>query len=376
MAGKIIPEMVQQGAKLVVVTYDVCGHWNIGVPIYTVPVFSQKQSALIDKIPVVRKLDFLRQERGYFEELFIKVSDIIKKHDIDVVFSFSNPQASNILGAIIRKRLGVKFISHFSDPWYDNPYRAPNLLQSAKIFLQERYVVKWSDKIVFTNDQALHLVMKKYPRYFKKAFVIPHCFSRKDYPESIKENDGKFVISHIGVFYKQRTPETLFKSVKNIMDAKPDIAQKLKISLVGATDEYSSYGKNELETLVKKYGMENTIEILPRVDYKKSLQLMKESDCLVVIDAPGESSPFLPSKIIDYAGSGTTIFGITPKSSPTAEFLKKANFRSFDHDETENLSSHICDLVAGKRPNAHLGFIESYTVESVVRNLLDHFKTT
>lgn len=377
MAGKIIPEMMRQGLNPVLVTYDICGHWDVGLPVYTVPVFGIKnQNSLICKIPIASKGNTLWQEHLYFEELFSKVSDIIRKHNINLVFSFSNPQASNILGALIKKRLGIKFISHFSDPWYDNPYRESGLLQSVKIFFQEKFIVKWSDKIIFTNDQAMHLVMRKYPHYISKAFISSHCFSKKDYPEVHKnEVDNKFIIAHIGVFYKQRTPETLFKSVSKVLSSNPNVAKKLKIVLIGATDKYTSYTKETLNLLIKKYNLENIVEIISQVEYRESLRYMKEADCLVVIDAPGDISPFLPSKIIDYAGSGTTILGITPSDSPTAEFLKKANFKSFNHEEIKGLSSFLLNLITGKcHPIVNRKFVESYEARPVVANLLNHFE--
>jgi hypothetical protein len=39
---------------------------------------------------------------------------------------------------------------------------------------------------------------------------------------------------------------------------------------------------------------------------------MKSADGLLVIDAPAETSVFLPSKLIDYVGAGRPVLGITP----------------------------------------------------------------
>src|SRR5262249_30030269 len=48
------------------------------------------------------------------------------------------------------------------------------------------------------------------------------------------------------------------------------------------------------------------------VAYEESLRLMAEADGLLVIDAPAETSVFLPSKLVDYIGAERPIFGITP----------------------------------------------------------------
>ena len=50
----------------------------------------------------------------------------------------------------------------------------------------------------------------------------------------------------------------------------------------------------------------------PTVDYLTSLSLMSCADGLLVIDAPAETSVFLPSKLIEYIGAARPALGITP----------------------------------------------------------------
>ncbi len=375
-AGKIIPEMMRRDVKPVVVTYDCCGPWDISLPLYTVPVFDLgREDRLIFKIPFFKSLNTLWQEHVYLEKLYQTIADIIKQHNIEVIFSFSNPQTSNLVGAMLRKRLHMPFVSHFSDPWYDNPYRQPSILQAAKIYLQERYVIRNSNKIVFTNDQALALVMKKYPKYLKKALVVPHCFNYEDYPEVEKKNPAdKFIITHTGVFYKKRNPEALFQAINRLFKQNPDLADKLSVRLIGATEAYGTNG-GDLSSMIKEYKLENIVDILPRVDYRESLRQMKLANCLVVIDAPADSSPFLPSKIVDYVGSDTCIIGITPHGSPTAEFLTQANYKSFAHDEVDELAAHLSELISNSSQiETNHSFVGNYTVKSVVTKLLYHLK--
>jgi hypothetical protein len=54
------------------------------------------------------------------------------------------------------------------------------------------------------------------------------------------------------------------------------------------------------------------ITVHKSVPYQESLDLMSSADGLLVIDAPSDLSVFLPSKLIDYIGSGRPILGITP----------------------------------------------------------------
>lgn len=370
MAGKIIPELVRQGEEPVVMTYETCGDWNAGFTIYKIPEpYKAKTKNLL-----LRKIFSLWNERHYFNDLVRDAKKIIKKHDINVIFSFSNPQESNILGAMLKKRLGIPFISHFSDPWVDNPYKHFSGFGGLKARMLEKFVIENSDRIMFTNPQALKLVMQKYPKKFQeKARVMPHSFDSSEYPE-IGKKAGKFVISHIGAFYKERTPEPLFEAVKKISDENPALSDKLEIKLVGAENDYTGYGEERLKELINKYGFMGIVKIIPVVSYRESLKFMKEADCLVVIDADFKNSPFFPSKAVDYAGSGTPIIGITPKESPTADFLQKLGYHSFEIDQVNGLARHLSDIISGNAIiKINKEFLNRFEVKNTVKDLISQF---
>ena len=366
-AGKIIPELVRQEVFPVIMTYKICGDWNIDLPTY--------------KILELRKrgrFAGIWDECLYYWHLFNIACAVIKKHGVNVVFSYANPQESNILGAMLKKFLGIPFVSHFSDPWVDNPYKKFSGLGGYKARTLEKFVIKNSDRIMFTNQAALELIMKKYPAsWAKKARVLNHSFDSREYPLSSLEAKqlssprAKYVISHVGAFYKERTPEALFMALKKISNESPEIFEKLEVVFVGAGNEYGGYGEQKLKELMDKYGLAQTVKITPVVEYKESLKLMKESDCLVVIDAPFEKSPFFPSKTVEYAGSGKPILGITPFGSPTSEFLEKLGFWHFEHNQVEEISKCILDLVLGKKgfsPNKE--FLSGFSVEAVSAELI------
>jgi len=62
------------------------------------------------------------------------------------------------------------------------------------------------------------------------------------------------------------------------------------------------------------------IEVVDPVPYIQSVELMSASDALIVIDANLDINPFLPSKVIDYVGTGKPIIALTP-NGPTKDLL-------------------------------------------------------
>ncbi|MDD5290991.1 MAG: glycosyltransferase [Patescibacteria group bacterium] len=367
LIGKMIPEWIKQGLEPVIITYDVCGDWGINAPVYKIPKF--KINRYFNKYFLIRNFFATR----YYKKLCKIAEDIVKNYKIDIIFSFSNPQASNILGAMMKEKLGAKFVAYFSDPWFDNPYKKYSWLERKNVLKLEKYVIENSDKVVFVTKEAKNLVMEKYPEFWaKKAEVISHCFNLKDYPEVSKTDSDKFIISYIGAFYKQRNPELLFKALQKIINKGPDFARKFKIKLIGAANDYAGYSTESIAKMADLYGLKDNIEIVPPVSYEESLKYMKLSDCLVVIDADMPGSPFLPSKVVDYAGSGRAILGITPTNSPTAQFLESLGCASFNYNQIYELAKYLEGLISGEI-KINKEYLEQYDVRNTTAKLIKLF---
>ncbi len=101
---------------------------------------------------------------------------------------------------------------------------------------------------------------------------------------------------------------------------------------------------------------------------------MRLSDCLIVIDADMPGSPFLPSKVVDYTGSGSKIIGITPTNSPTAQFLDRLGCKSFNYNEIDELSKYLEELISGKVDiKINKEYLKQYDVRSTTAKLIKQF---
>jgi glycosyltransferase involved in cell wall biosynthesis len=367
----MIPEWIAQGINPAVVTYDAGGDWDIGAPVYKISQFDINK--YLNKIPFVH--GFLRNR--YYEGILDEIEGIIKKHNLNIIFSFSNPQESNIIGAMLKKRLDIPFVSYFSDPWYDYPYDPPLRPWTAnKILRQEKFIVKNSDRVIFVNNQARELIMKKFPLSWKeKAEAIPHCYDLKDYPEARREDKDKYIFSYIGIFYKDRNPEIFFTAFQKIFKEHPELKNKIEIRIIGMSNNYTGYGIKDVEKAVVKYGLEENVKLIPPVSYKESLRYMKLSDCLIVLDLNIPKSPFLPSKVVDYAGSGSIILGITPEDSPARDFLNNLGYKVFNYNQVGELSVYLEKLILGEiKINVNQDFLRQYDVRNTTAKLISIFE--
>jgi glycosyltransferase involved in cell wall biosynthesis len=220
---------------------------------------------------------------------------------IDALVTFGQPMSDHLLGPKLGKH---PWIAHFSDPWTDNPFRDRGRLAGAVNARLEARIVREADTLLFTAQEALDLVMAKYSAELAaKAHVLPHAHDPSLYPAE-DERRGGIVVRYLGTFYGHRSPEPLFRALERFAGELRDV----RIELVGQGALPENAPRN--------------VTARPPVDYLESLRLMRSSDLLLVLDAPAERSPFLPSKLVDYAGARRPIVALAPEG-PSAALVRR-----------------------------------------------------
>jgi glycosyltransferase involved in cell wall biosynthesis len=366
LIGKMIQEWIRKKVKPIIVTYSDNGNWDVDAPIITIdPPKTLPKWLRIVGGQVIYEYLYCRMIRN-------RLVRIIDTEKPDVIFSFSNPAISNLVGAMLQHKTGVPFVSHFSDPWYDQGLVRRTIVNKIKIRLQEKFSVIHSNAVVFPNETLKNLVMKKYPQFpVEKQFVIPHCFDSNAYSKEKFGENSLFSFGHIGAFYPQRTPDPLFKAAALLQQSNANF----RLVLVGPLMSYSGYSQEMLDQLIEKYELIDKVEIHPPVSYEESLKLMQSMDVLVVIDADIQDSPFLPSKLVDYAGSRTPVIGITPEGSPTSDFLNEVGYTAFNYKQIDEFADCMKALIEGRITLvADNNAIEKYNVSSTTDKLMKIFK--
>ena len=263
--------------------------------------------------------------------------EIMKYSDFDVIISFGSPMSDHLIGRKLKKRSGLPWIIHFSDPWLDNPYKTFSAFTRAINARQERQVVSEADQIVFVSEETRHLVMQKYPsRWLAKTHVIPHYFDSELYPDQTSRN-SKVTFRHLGTFYLHRTPEPLFRALDFLKSQDSHLVENTLFEMVGAC-----IPPELVNRLCKAYNLEDCVNTKPTVSYLDSLKLMKEAEVLILMDAPIiEPNVFLPCKLIDYLGAGRAILGITPLKGPSADLIRNIGGIVVDPRDIKGIANAI-----------------------------------
>jgi Glycosyl transferase 4-like domain len=257
----------------------------------------------------------------------------------EVVITFSYPLTDSLIGLELKRLYGVPWIAHFSDPWTDNPSSRLDPISKAVHSRMERMVVEAADRLVFTSEETVDLMMGKYPAELRaKSRVVPHAFEPELYSTNLDHNP-KITIRYLGTLYGQRTPGPLFSALERLLVANPDALTDVCFEIVGDT-----CGLN-LEDLGLRKLPKGLVTVTPPVDYLRSLELMVSADGLLVVDAPAAKSVFLPSKLIDYVGAGRPILGITPPGA-AAGLIERLGGWIADPSDVEATTCAVKDFLS------------------------------
>lgn len=207
----------------------------------------------------------------------------------------------HLAGLQIKRKTGVRWVAHFSDPWADNPFDPDAKDWSAS----EAAVLEAADMAIFTSQETIDLVYSKYPAALRsKAKVLPHAFDASLYRDGPQSE--QITVRYMGNLFAGRGPEPLFEALVILQDRAPEQLNGVRFEFIGE----STRGL-DAHPLMSKLPS-RCVSFLPKVTYLESLALMKSADLLLNIDASASISVFLPSKLIDYVGAARPIFGISP----------------------------------------------------------------
>lgn len=234
------------------------------------------------------------------------------------IAEFSDPMLYDIEGnERISKIHDEKYLNRINK--YLNELNLP-LAKNSVSFLCEYLPFIFADEIIFTNSNQMDYMLNKFPYreikdlVLKKSKVKPYPVLPKKMYHLVESDyfvDKSCInFAYFGVFYGSRNLESLFYAFENIDE---NLKKKFKFHVF--TDN-----PNLIKDLTDRLSVSDNLIINPYVNYLEFLNLCTIFDCLIVNDAEVKenllTNPYLPSKLMDYLGSGTDIWAICERDSP------------------------------------------------------------
>ena len=263
------------------------------------------------------------------------IENYLSKTKIDIVITTGPPHSLHLIGYELKKRLNIKWISDFRDPWVNLNYlNRFHLLPSVK-----RRHKKLRDKVLI-NSNSVIVTSEKLKKLYKE--IAPNIFkitNGYDYEYSTVNIDSKFSISHIGSLYPERNPKYLWDIIDEICINNEEFRSNLQINFIGNTSE-------KIIKYLSNKTFKSCVKFFDYVDYKRAIEFMCSSQILLMVEVnDNDSSYAIPGKLFDYLNSKRPIIAIGPDRSEVNQILYDTNAgKFFNYNESINLKLHIENL--------------------------------
>ena len=287
------------------------------------------------------------------------------------------PGVSHLCGkAIKKKHHEVIWYASFSDPFKNSPYKKADL-EGRSIFYKfvysvggfvlynskfEEAAVLNADKLIFICEEQMEYTLGQYKNteeLKKKAIIMPLTYIPEWQMYSSLINDKKSISNkplqavHLGRLYGLRKINTFLEALKELKEEDEDLSKKIVFH------QYSEIQAPDVKK-IKEYDLEDVFILHKTVSYDKSVEVMKESDILVLFDtlmSDKPVQPYLPSKIVEYLLLRKPILGICDKNSPSYRILREHGFKEVGSD-VESIKINIKRMIDGVS-------IEDYSIDDL-----------
>lgn len=280
---------------------------------------NRKKQSFLDKMLLwIRGNIFIPDARFlWVKPSVVYLSDYIRENNIDTIITSGPPHSLHLIGIELKKRLDIKWLADFRDPWTTIGYHKALKLSpyaSRRHKVLESNVLNTADTILVTSKTTKTEFEALTSRPIE---IITNGYDNENV--SPQQLDSKFTMAHIGSFLSERNPLLLWECLSEILKENEDFAEDLELKLIGAVSQ-------EVLDTIKKNGLDGYVNNLGYLSHKEAIAHQRKSQVLLLIEIDSQDTrSIIPGKLFEYMISERPIIGIGPKGSDFAAIIKDTN---------------------------------------------------
>jgi hypothetical protein len=291
---------------------------------HKVTVITEKLSEIQDQITVITK------RRGKYQSGLKNLLSIMKwvvwaaiqirkisRNKETLILSRCYPLYSHWVPLLLKRRKKLWF-ANWNDPappiLHVPPYGLGSSARLRIIHRLQLYLIgRYANVHTFPSYRLLKY-MSGYLKETMKNFVqIPHI---GEFPLQYRHsNHQRLVLSHFGSVY-YRNWEFLIEAFSLALTERPKMRTEVILKLVGWMPE-------ETISYVANRDLSDVVFLGKSVSPSETLELMQDSDVLILLETIMDEGIYLPSKMGDYAISKKPIFAVSPPNGEISDMAKK-----------------------------------------------------
>lgn len=284
------------------------------------------------------------------------------------------PYSGHLIGLAVKLLSGTRWVADFRDPWMTTGWKRmyPTSAWSRRVeSWLEMKVVEHADLLLFNVERLSSAYRERYSHVPADKFVfIPNGIAPRPAGDaSPVAKYERFTLSYTGSLYVGRTPEPVFQAIAQLIAEGKTAPDAVRILLVGHCETVNGIPTT---ALVRKYGLESSVEIAGPRPYSEALDIIRRSQ-LALLLAP--KLPYsIPGKVYDYLGAGTRILAIAEEGG-TADLVRSTGAgRTFTGDDIEAIKDFIHREMTSPAPAhfKHEAIMARFDVRRLTEELTTH----
>lgn len=238
---------------------------------------------------------------------------LVTTQQIDAVLITGAPFYPMLLARHVRERLGIPVILDFQDPWVSaegarRPLWTKGWAAHRLAVILEPYAVRHADFITTVSERQNDEMAARYPFLDRSRMAaIPIGGDPDDFVAlrecpprdlQVRLTPGVKHIVYVGAYLPRSEPlvRVLFRALQALRATRPSLANTLKLTFVGTSNQPSGIGGGRVRPIAEAEGVGDLVdEHPPRVPFIEALSLLARADGLMMI---GSDEPhYTASKI-------------------------------------------------------------------------------
>jgi len=263
---------------------------------------------------------------------------IVKNEQIDAVITTSPPSSVHLVGAAVKRAMGIPWVADLRDSVVAHPHRhAERLLVRAKEQGEHavaRLIARSADAIVTVSDAIADEMRERDPR--GPVVTIANGSDFDDFAGLEHTPSDRLRITHAGSFFGKRDPRPFLTALKQ---------SGLEDVVVRFLGDFRTGDREWAEQL----GLGDRLELIAYAPRRRSLELQRDSDVLLLLipEAGGRGKGVLSGKVFEYLAAERPILAVVPPEGAAAGLIRDAGAGVVvAPDDVDGMAAALRDLHA------------------------------
>jgi glycosyltransferase involved in cell wall biosynthesis len=276
--------------------------------------------------------------RGWNKYAVQKAIELIRVYNIKTVITTGPPHSTHLTGLKLKKRLDIKWIADFRDPWTDIYYYKDMLHTPVARMIDRKKEIKVLDTadIVITNcNSNRELLASKVDKGAQDKFrIITNGFDDVDFNISGAPPD-EFVVTYSGTMSDHYNPQVFFSALQKLIKNNPDIIFKFRLAGNISTSA---------ERQIRQTGI--YFEYPGYVSHLRLVEYLKISSVLLYIFPETLNDKGVAGKLFEYLAVNRPVIAIGPTDSDASAIIEECEAgKSFTRDDETGILEYMQNLV-------------------------------